>query len=305
MINLQFQYKPFFKLELKNNYFQDEILRGYQIKETLPTKQLIEHLGMVLKITPEGVFVLVDNGDPERLIKRMEQLKGTNSKLKFLFFIKDPIFKNYTEVPFDTNSKLFYFSNRDLGDKTEGKLHKSNYVSVEDLFKLKANGTLEGKDDVRVPTEEKGFPVGLIELELSDSIIDKFIDKMMDEEVSSFNYNIDFNSRSVVWKYFIIPGYQKKLKGLKIVPQNNQEGIKFSAGEEVTLKGDRKALVFESEAPLKFKEIYNYNFQLKRGEGENGGKTIVKKMQFASIDLLKPHNSKEADNYCSEIYIYI
>ncbi len=305
MIVLQFQYKPLFRLTFENNYFKDNLLRNYKIRPTQDTSNLIESIGLLYKDTETGFDVLADNCRPEQLIMRLDKVKNANSKLRFLLYVKDPIFKNYTDIPFDTNFKLFYFSNKELGEEQSGNLSKSEYVSSEDLYNISEDQSLEGLEGVAAPADEKGLPIGLIELELNQNIVNKFNDKLMDNEVISFDYKISFNSRSVIWKYFIIPAYNKKLKGLNISPQSNNDKIKFHAPKEVLIKDKFKALMFESEEPFKYCEFYDFSFQLKRGESGNGGKTIIKKLQFAPIDQIKPIDNKETDKYCSEIYVYI
>lgn len=304
MIFLQFQYTPIFRVIFENNYFQDNLLKSYTIKPTQKTLNLIHSIGLLYKETVGGFDVLADNCRPEQLMMRLDKAKLSGSVFQFLVYVKDPIFLNYTDVPVDLKNKLFYFTNKELGNNQEGLLSKSEFVSNDDLYNIVDNQTLEGLENVTVPSGVKGSPIGLINLELNQPIVDKFNEAMMDEEIVSYHYKIAFNSRSVIWRYIIIPGYSKKLKGLNVVPQNNGEKIKFQAPKEIMIKEDKEALVFESEEPVKYKEFYDFSFQLKRGEGGNGGKTIIKKMQYASIDQIKPLENNK-DKYCSEIYVYI
>lgn len=305
MIVVQFQFKPIFSITLENNYFKDNILRNYTVRPTSKTEKLLYSLGLLFKCNEDGVHVLADNTNPEQLSMRLDKLKESKEKLVFLLYIKDSIFKNYTEVPFDTVGKLFYFSNKELGNAKTGKLHVNDYVSKDDLFELAENQTLVGLDNVLVPQNEKGFPIGLIDIELGSEVIDLYNDNLMDNELISFEYKISFNSRSVKWKYIVVPGYSKKLKGLKVVPQNGNEEIKFSEAQKIIIQKDKEVLMFESDVPVKFQETYDFGFQLKRGDGNGGGKTIVKKLNSAALDQLKPFDKNKPDEYCSEIFIYI
>lgn len=305
MFILQFQYKPLFKINLENNYFQDGRLRNYSILPAQETSVLLNSLGLIMRNSETGFDILADNCKSDQLRLSLEALKENAQKLKFLLFISDPYFKNYTDIPFDTNQKLLYFSNQHLGNSLSGSLHELDYVAQNNLFNIVDNKFLENKENVRVPNYKNGQALGLIELELSDSIINQITDNLMDAELISYNYSIRFDSRSVVWKYVVVPAYSKKLKGLKITGQKDKDGVKFSNPQEIMIKDDKSALVFTSEKPLKFQQFYPYSFQLKRGDNDSGGKTLIKKLQFASLEKLKPLNTKEPDGYFSEIYIYI
>lgn len=306
MIEFQFQYKPFFSVKLVNKYFNDQILKGFKIEPTRTTEALIDRLGFIFKSTDTGLNVLADNSNTEKLMMRLDMLKGTKAKLEFKLYIKDPIFKNYTNIPFDTNSKAFVFSNRNLGTSLKAKMHKQEHVSAEDLYKVNQDKSIDELEGIMFPTDMNGTPIGLIELVLSDQIIEQFNSKLMDNELIGYDYSIEFDSRAVFWRYIIIPGYTKKLKGLNIVGQNTDKAIGFQKPEETTYRG-KEVLTIETKQPMKYKEMYDFTFQLKRGEGGNGGKTLIKKMQFAPIDFIIPYNKgKEKDEaYCSEIYVYI
>ncbi len=304
MIELQFQYRTLFNVKLENNYFEDNNLRNFRIEPFKDTLTLISHLGFIFKATETGFVVLADNQRSERLVMQLESFKGKGKKLGFLFYITDPMFRNYTNVPFDTSRKIFLFSNVDLKSIEEGKLHKEDFVSGKDLKSTENLIINESEKQGRgLPSSIKGTPFGFIELILNDDLIEKMLDTLIDNEVPEFKYKIAFDSRSVVWKYVIIPTYARKLKDLRIAIQEGEKVI-FNSPENIVFK-EKEALVIQSEGPIKFKEFYDFSFQLKRGENGNGGKTVIKKMQYAPLDQVKPLNRENENDCYSEIYVYI
>lgn len=278
-------------------------MRNFSIRPTLKSSNLISGLNFLFKNTPEGFDILSDNSDPERLIMQLEKARDSNIKLYFALFVKDPIFKVYTELPFDSIDRIFYFSNKDLGDNRHGNLAKNEFVSSDDLLEITNKELVDADIASGIPSGEKGNLLGIIELGLNQDIVDGLILKLIDNELDTFNYNLSFNSRSVVWKYLIVPTYTKKLKDLTIISVDNSEDIKFLP-PSITKRDDKELLVFESDRPLKYKEFYNYGFQLKRGEVGNGGKIVIKKLQYPPIDRIKPIPDKP-NEYFSEIYVYI
>lgn len=303
MIELQFQYRALFNVKLENNYFEDNNLRNFKIEPLKDTLTLISHLGFIFRATETGFLVLADNQRPERLIMQLESFKGKGKKLGFLLYITDPIFRNYTNVPFDSSKRVFLFSNVDLQSMEEGKLHKEDFVSGKDLKSTESSTNDPDKQEVILPSNIKGTPFGFIELILNDNLIDKILDSLIDNEIPEFKYKIAFDSRSVVWKYVIIPSYARKLKDLRIAIQEGEK-VNFSSPENIFFK-EKEALVIQSEEPIKFKEFYDFSFQLKRGDNGNGGKTIIKKMQYAPLNQVKPLNRENENDCYSEIYVYI
>jgi hypothetical protein len=91
------------------------------------------------------------------------------------------------------------------------------------------------------------------------------------------------------------------VKELAVLCQKGKGKLSFkSIGEEII--NDKKTITFISSEQVKFKKFYEYEIQLKKKEGEGGGKTLIKKMSYASFDLIKPINEHD---YMSEIYVYI
>jgi hypothetical protein len=301
MIELQFQYRSLFNIILKNNYFDDKNLRNFVIVPTNETQQLINHLGFIYKQNDSGFVVLADIQHPDHSSLVFEGYLGKNIKLDFLIYIQDPIFRNYTNLPYNNSDQIFLFTNRNLQASDKVNLHKAEFVSDQDLIELAEIN----KNDKRSAGSRniKGSPFGRIELLFNDEILEKILDGLIDNEIPEFKYEINFDSRSTIWKYIIIPNYSRKLKELRISMLEG-DTVRFSSPQSIEIN-EKEALMIQTEEPVKYQEFYDFSFQLKRGSGGNGGKTVIKKMQYAPIDRIVPVDKNNKENYIAEIYVYI
>lgn len=299
MIDLQFQYRFLFKVDFENNYFRDKKLRRSRFVPTPQTEALLNQFNLLFRITDDGFGILADNMRGETMAIQLENPQLVNRSFDFLFYMDEPLFKNYTQLPFDTSKQIFCFTNSTKGAESNVCLHESDYVTASELKSIEE---IEFEGPL---AKAKGIPMGLVRIVLTKEIIEKSIYHLMDNDMPGFHYSVKFDSRESYWKYLVVPAYVKKLTGLKIVVQDS-ENIKFKGGEKILLDNRAEAIVFQSEIPVKLKEIYDFNFQLKRSGGEgNGGKTIIKKMQFPGVSSIRAIDRDDDSKCCSEVYVYI
>lgn len=351
MINLKFQYKQLFAIKINHNYYSNESINDLYIVPTGRTIKLIEKMAMLIRNKDGEMHVLFDASKLDRLYHKLINSNGAESKLSFMIYSKNQYFTSITDIPIDISGKIFYFSNKELGNNNSGVLHKSEYVNAKDLFNTSTqeinndqdsninykialeNGELkdempvinlgntlqvdmskliDGRYNVfgnetelmsfiNIGPKTKGSPVGFIDIFINKNLKEKLIEEIESGEVSGYKYSINFNSRSIFWKYLIIPTYIKRVKELNISCQKGKEKLSFKKLAEDTID-DKRVMSFISDEPIKFKQFYDYEIQLKKKESDSGGKTIIKKMPYAGFDLLKP---TEGNRYMSEIYVYI
>jgi len=185
-------------------------------------------------------------------------------------------------------------------------------IDIENGFQVDVNGLLDGhykifgndnelSSFINVESKTKGSPIGFVDIFLNKNLKQEMLNEIDENELKAFNYNINFNSRSIYWKYIVVPTYLKRVKELTISSQKGKEKLTFKSNGEETIN-DKKTLTFISTELVKFKKFYEYEIQLRKKAGDGGGKTVIKKMSYAPFDLLKPINQKD---YMSEIYVYI
>ncbi len=182
----------------------------------------------------------------------------------------------------------------------------NNGFQVDSIKLLEGHYKIFGNDKelssfINIGSKTKGSPIGFIDIFLNKKIKQEMLKEIDNNELNTYNYKINFNSRSIYWKYIVVPTYLKRVKELSLTCQKGKEKLDFeSIGDEKT--ADKQAISFITKKPVKFSKFYDYEVQLKKKEGATGGKTIIKKMPYAPFDLLKPVNE---DYYLSEIYVYI
>lgn len=343
MIEITFKYRPLFSVVFEHTYYNERLMKNFIIAPTSDTLNFLSKNDLLIKNTSSGFNILADYDLSEKMNNKVEMLKNQQRKMSFLLYTRDSCFKNYTELPYETNNKIFYFSNSHLKNKTEGYLHKNKEVGENDLRSLNVlenlktetvqiqksgfeNETLEVKEYnknalfgtiadgaykvieksktvtefVKFTERVKGQPLAIIEIELNNSILDSISDAISGDEQVTFNYKIMFKARAIQWRYTIVPIRQKKVNDLKIISQNKNSKIKFSENKKT--EKDSNHLVFESNTEIEYNETYPETFQLKRGNSETEGKTIIKKLPYPALDFIIP---LEKNKYYSEILIYI
>ena len=183
-------------------------------------------------------------------------------------------------------------------------------VEIEQGFQIDTGRLLEGHYKVFENDSElssfinfgeriKGTPLGFIDLFFHSPLKQKLLTELANDEMSSYLYHINFDARSVFWKFMVVPAYLKRVKKLNVKCKKGNITFKL-LGEE--LIKDKKVIAFISEKPVKFSKYYNYEIQLEKLEGENGRKTLIKKLSYAPFDILMPGDGK---HYISEIYVYV
>ena len=251
MFSIQFQYCSLFNITCTHEYFHDKMLHHFSVVHPVTTLEYINELGMIFKINDNGFDILLDNLNTEKITYIFERIKTENIKLRFLLYIKDPFFKNYTDISLDTTKKVYYLSNNELKDKNLGLLHSNETLTTEHLYNIGED--VLGEIDINSPVIIKGQPLALVEINLSDKIISKILNRLHEGKIEQFKYKCNFPSRSVTWKYIIIAENQKKLDGLHIVTEVGK--IKFSSAKKDIYK-DTDVVVITSYS-IHYTKLYD------------------------------------------------
>jgi len=348
MITLKFQYKLLFKLCVQHPYFSDDVGGTFQLLPTRKTLALLDKMGLLLRQKGNAWHLLYDGSRNEMLQQQLQQLSAHESKLSFFLVTNNPYFTNITDIPVNREEQMFYFSNKGSGKKHKDVLHKTKFVSSNDLvgctpqlldysqgkgnYKLLLdNGAkhtelpvIDIQPGMQVDTSRlfegvykvlgndkevasflhysertKNRPLAFVELFFHKEVKQAMCSGLENDDLSPFTYDIVFNARTVYWKYLIIPRNQKRIKNLSIECTKGKVAFK-SEGEETI--HNTKAYAFISKVPIAYQKLYDFDIQLKKQEGEAGKKTLLKKMAFAPIDLIRPC---EQDEYMSEIRVYL
>ena len=202
------------------------------------------------------------------------------------------------------NKKNYAFAIESGVEKVIQKIEHGHQIDGADLidghYKIYANEK-DYDSFISLGAKTKSTPIGFIDLFLSGSMKSKILDELNSGQVPVLDYQIKFKSRSIFWRYNIVPLHTKRVKNLKINCQKGSPKMTFKALGEVDYNNS-KMHSFITDKPVKFNKQFDYEIQLKKQEGETGGKVLIKKLAFAPFDIIKPINETD---YMSEIYVYI
>jgi hypothetical protein len=204
----------------------------------------------------------------------------------------------------EPEKNAFTFSLDDLNENVQKSIlpgHQIEASSLNDgLYRIFANDK-ELSSFVNIGMRTKNSPIGYVDIFLGGIIKKRLLNEIENNQVPSFDYKIKFLSRSIHWKYNVVPLHTKRVKKLTVTTPKQSSKIEFKSLGEFEYN-DNRMFSFISEKSIKYQKQYDYEIQLKKHEGEGNGKILVKKLAFAPFDSIKPYDDT---NYMSEIYVYI
>jgi hypothetical protein len=240
---------------------------------------------------------------------------------------KDKTKESLHSTSFVNNQNIFNYKSRVFEHRTQnlkakidilddlGRSFVADKESVEHRIQLKLEE--EGKykllEDGRVIEEfvcidfkQVTKPIAVIDIYLGGKMKEKILNKLQ-EGVGNlgFDYYIAFENRFTFWKYYIIPKFAANLTALAIIPI--EEEVTFQGPTEQTLPNGQQALVFESSKALALKEVTDYHFQLKKGNGtpDNPTKTLMDRLPVPNVASVKPFKIKNELAFNSEVFVYV
>lgn len=143
MIEFSFSYKPLFKLVVHHNYYAEQPSNDFRLVPTAETQKLVKKLGLVLKDSNGEWILMYEENKLDGLLSEVEK----RPEVKFMFFLysSNPYFINFTDLPIESRSEFFYFSNN-IVKKAEDTIymHKAEFAGVKDRFGLKQELEISG-----------------------------------------------------------------------------------------------------------------------------------------------------------------
>ena len=139
-------------------------------------------------------------------------------------------------------------------------------------------------------------PLAFIEIYLKEL-------QMHYEADGTLAYQINFEPKQTIWKYFIVNPIYQKFEKLSIIHKKNKEEV-FTPPTKQKVNGNQEALVFESKAKLPLLETPQNNFQLvdNYDRANRSGKIVIKNLVEASAHQLFS-DTTGSDSVYSHIYI--
>lgn len=179
MIDLSFQYRPLFKVDIKHEYFVEQPAKTLQFIPLQRSLSTINKLGLILKGSERGYELLIDHRRKDAL--KMILTSEKDISLDFWMISTNPYFNNITKGSDLSLNAIFAFKNKDYSIDKVAPLHQKEYASEADLVLLTDNEiTLDNTSGIKVLEikDEEGIAVDRLE---NVSAKHKFIPKSLNE----------------------------------------------------------------------------------------------------------------------------
>lgn len=122
MIDIKFDI--LFKIELLHKYFSNGLCKDFMIRPSVETRDVINGQGMIVKQYGNQLYAGIQS-DGDKPFKPIED----GLQMTFFLQLNNPLFFNYTNLPFTFSSgKVYYFTNRN-DNSANGKNFLSSKIS--------------------------------------------------------------------------------------------------------------------------------------------------------------------------------
>jgi len=207
-------YKTLMNITIKHSYYngQDDKCPDFSLMPTYASAGLMRTLGLLLKKTSTGISILYNVKNKSNLLRylksrEVEKSEGVENwcRLSFVAILNNPLFINFTDLSFETNSsvKNFYLSNQQAhlgGRENEVILNEGEFInqSTQDSFEVvPVQYEVEFGDATRIEVCDisgesvmclpKSIPVKLAKIERIELLdcckVDKYLKKHQDSEI--------------------------------------------------------------------------------------------------------------------------
>ncbi|MTI22452.1 hypothetical protein E1176_15575 [Fulvivirga sp. RKSG066] len=173
----------------------------------------------------------------------------------------------------------------------------------EGKYKLYLNDK-EKEKFIAIASKVSQPPLGLVEIKFTEKMKKEMLAKIEEQaELPQYNYEIKFKARDTFWRYMVVPKYVRGIQDATIYSE--KKGVSFSKAEEVKLVNGTNALSFSSNTALPLMEYSDFHFQLRKKNGGNANKVLIRRLPVPPIDSIKPETREANSKVFSEIIIYV
>lgn len=135
MIELQLDYGTFLTLKVSHNYFANNSTTDFKLVSTKSTDEIFRKVGFMCKSNDEGLFLLYDKARTESFVWYLENFDLP--KFSFWLHASNTYFHNFTNLPAEDRTTIFYFDNQKVETSENATLHENDFVSSANAFKIK------------------------------------------------------------------------------------------------------------------------------------------------------------------------
>lgn len=288
-------YQTLLSFTVAHSYNSSGVCPSLNFYPTDSTRALFDKLGLLLRVTRDGIQIVYDHDLVETLetyaLDKLEPLS-----FDFKVFSQDPDFRSYTEPYTGVDDDILYFDNLAVNGSGTQVISTAEVVSGEDFRAMDAHEfkeILTQKDRLLKPE----FVFRIYAANNEGSILKQWL------EQPPAIYSIRFNSRQRYWKYYLLGRMARNnetTNGFSIVDPENK--FEFETTGEEMLPDQRIAYTFRSKQQIPLYERYPFRFQL-RQQGQTGETTVIPSLPVASVKQAGMDAIAGQEIIVSEIYI--
>lgn len=183
MIDLSFQYRPLFKVDIQHEYFVEQPAKTLQFIPLQKSLNTINRLGLILKGSEKGFELLIDHRRKDAL----KMILTSEERISFDFWMisTNPYFNNITKGSDLSLNAIFSFRNKDFSIDKVAPMHQKEYATEADLVLLADNEiALENSSSIKI-LELKNDEGNVMDSLENLSAKHKFVPKSLNEGLYS------------------------------------------------------------------------------------------------------------------------
>ncbi len=326
-------YKLAASIQFNHEYYQGNNFQDLNIVPTPETQRHLDLYGIQIKMNGDKFSLYTRSQDPNN------PLPQNLPALSFYLQLNNRLFMNFTDLPLSAENKTLLFKsepgktnlsrdnyagNEDLVEFLPMTFaYQLDSVAKDSFFITDENGKQYHEEvkvvDDTVQIDMRTHESGYYELWSGEIMLTKFflssqqfsvlplgaIVISMDtisHEGEPVEYEINFNSRKSIWRYFIINNNSNTdLEGLKIVSSDPEQKF-FEEEKQATLPNGQKARAFYSDPsnPIHFKHQPEEQYTLSAASPQ-----FELRLPCPYGDPLEMVNTEDGIQVYSPMYIYV
>ncbi|OQW40042.1 MAG: hypothetical protein A4S08_05590 [Proteobacteria bacterium SG_bin4] len=263
-------YRPLFSITVEHAYFSGHNCKMLEFVPTASSLALLRNAGLLLKSSESGVAVYFDHDN----IGILRLHAADNLTLTFKVLAKDPNFLRYTAPGAPPDQAVLFFDNRAITRDDAGKqlLHSGSTVAKDSWTDIAAEplASILDRKDLLIK------PAFIVQMNINADAQGLCSDTL---DPAARKFFIRFDANQTYWNYYVLGELSKR--AIYIADLDN--AVQFKSIGNVTLPGQREALVLQSSAAIPMQEHSRHRLQL-RESGNMGEKVLIKRLPNASID---------------------
>lgn len=263
-------YCPLFSVTIEHAYFSGNNCKLLEFVPTAPSVALLRNAGLLLKSSESGVAVYFDHDNID--ILRLHA--ADNLTLTFKVFAKDPNFLRYTAPGAPPDQAILFFDNRAINrdDPDKQLLHGATTVAEDSWADMAVEplASILDRKDLLIK------PAFILQMNITADAQGLCSDQL---DPAARKFFIRFGANQTFWNYYVLGELSKR--AIYIADLDN--AVQFKSIGNVTLPGQREALVLQSSVAIPMQEHSRHRLQL-RESGNMGDKVLIKRLPNASVD---------------------